>query len=234
MQNWLDQLTDLAALRGDEKVLKDALARFVQRAGFSGYAYLYFRPGHLTALSNYPPEWSSIYFQQKFFAIDPIVNRAKSTKSVFTWSGDEERRNLPAIERAFFDNAADFGIRSGVTIPVKTANGSTTMFTLASDKAKIELQRDIDPVAAAATVGQLHTRMSMLPLTPVAQHPAWLDPKEAAYLKWIAVGKTMEEAADLEGVKYNSVKSKLEEARKRFQIHTMPHLVALAIRAGLI
>jgi len=44
----------------------------------------------------------------------------------------------------------------------------------------------------------------------------------------------MEEAADLGGVKYNSVKSKLEEARKLFQIHTMPHLVALAIRAGLI
>ncbi|CUX70010.1 hypothetical protein CFBP5877_26100 (plasmid) [Agrobacterium tumefaciens] len=71
-------------------------------------------------------------------------------------------------------------------------------------------------------------------LTPSAQYPAWLDPKEAAYLNWISVGKTMEEAADLEGVKYNSVKSKLEEARKRFQIHTMPHLVALAIRAGLI
>ncbi len=84
------------------------------------------------------------------------------------------------------------------------------------------------------SVGQLHTRMTLLPLTPTAQHPAWLDPKEAAYLNWISVGKTMEEAADLEGVKYNSVKSKLEEARKRFQIHTMPHLVALAIRAGLI
>ncbi len=44
----------------------------------------------------------------------------------------------------------------------------------------------------------------------------------------------MEEAADIEGVKYNSVKSKLEETRKRLEIHTMPHLVALAIRAGLI
>jgi LuxR family transcriptional activator of conjugal transfer of Ti plasmids len=130
--------------------------------------------------------------------------------------------------------AADFGIRSGITIPIRAANGSTSMFTLASDKSSLELERDIDPVAAAAAVGQLHARMCLLPLTPTAQHPAWLDPKEAAYLNWISVGKTMEEAADLEGVKYNSVKSKLEEARKRFQIHTMPHLVALAIRAGLI
>ncbi|EHH03551.1 transcriptional regulator TraR [Agrobacterium tumefaciens CCNWGS0286] len=234
MQHWLDKLIDLAALRGDENVLKDALTHLAQQAGFFGYAYLYIRPGHTIASSNYPPEWRSIYFKRKFEAIDPIVNRAKSLKRVFTWSGEAERRYLSKEERAFFSQAADFGIRSGITIPIRAANGSTSMFTLASDKPAVDLKRDIDPVAAAAAVGQLHTRMSLLPLTPIAQHPAWLDPKEAAYLNWISVGKTMEEAADLEGVKYNSVKSKLEETRKRLEIHTMPHLVALAIRAGLI
>lgn len=234
MQHWLDQLTDLAALRGDENVLKDALIHLARQAGFSGYAYLYIRPGHMIASTSYPAEWRSIYFKRKFEAVDPIVKRAKSVKRVFSWNGEEERQRLSKAERAFFDQAADFGIRSGITIPIRAANGSTSMFTLASDKTAIDFKRDIDPVMAAAAVGQLHARMTLLPLTPSAQHPAWLDPKEAAYLSWIAVGKTMEEAADLEGVKYNSVKSKLEEARKRFQIHTMPHLVALAIRAGLI
>jgi LuxR family transcriptional activator of conjugal transfer of Ti plasmids len=234
MQHWLDKLIDLAALRGNENVLKDALTHLAQQAGFSGYAYLYIRPGHTIASSNYPSDWRTIYFERKFDAIDPIVNRAKSMKRVFTWSGEDERRHLSKEEQAFFGQAADFGIRSGVTVPIRAANGSTSMFTLASDKPSIDLERDIDPVAAAAAVGQLHARMTLLPLTPIAQHPAWLDPKEGAYLNWISVGKTMEEAADLEGVKYNSVKSKLEEARKRFQVHTMPHLVALAIRAGLI
>lgn len=234
MQHWLDKLIDLAALRGDENILKDALGHLAQQAGFSAYAYLYIRPGHTIASSNYPPEWRALYFNRRFDAIDPIVSRAKSLKRIFTWSGEAERRRVSKVGRSFFDRAADFGIRSGITIPIRAANGSTSMFTLASDKSAITLKRDIDPVAAAAAVGQLHTRMSLLPITPVAQHPAWLDPKEAAYLNWIAVGKTMEEAADLEGVKYNSVKSKLEETRKRLEIHTMPHLVALAIRAELI
>ena len=205
MQHWLDKLVDLAALQGDENVLKDALTHLANQAGFSGYAYLFIRPGHTIVSTNYPSDWRSIYFKRKFEAIDPIVNRAKSMKRVFTWSGEDERRHLSKEERAFFDRAADFGIRSGVTVPIRAANGSTSMFTLASDKSSIELERDIDPVAAAAAVGQLHTRMSLLPLTPTAQHPAWLDPKEAAYLNWISVGKTKEEAADLEGVKYNSV-----------------------------
>ncbi|MBW9081144.1 transcriptional regulator TraR [Rhizobium pusense] len=234
MQHWLDKLTDLAALRGDETILKDALSNLAEQAGFGGYAYLYIRPRHTVAASNYHPEWRTLYFKRKFEAVDPIVNRAKSLKQVFSWSGEQERKRLSKEEREFFDRAADFGIRSGITIPIRAANGSTSMFTLASDATEIQLEREINPVAAAAAVGQLHTRMSLLPLTPTDQYPDYLDPKEAAYLNWIAVGKTMDEAADLEGVKYNSVKSKIEETRKRLQVHTMPHLVALAIRAGLI
>lgn len=234
MQHWLDKLTDLAALRGDENTLKEALGNLAEQAGFGGYAYLYIRPGHTVAASNYHPEWRTLYFERKFEAVDPIVHRAKSLKQAFLWSSEEERRRLPKEKRAFFDCAADFGIRSGITIPIGAANGSTSMFTLVSDMTAIQLEREINPVAAAAAVGQLHARMSLLPLTPTEQQPNWLDPKEAAYLNWISVGKTMDEAADLEGVKYNSVKSKLEETRKRLQIHTMPHLVALAIRAGLI
>lgn len=234
MQDWFDKLTDLSALQGDESILKQAIADFADQAGFGGYAYLYIRPGHTIAASNYHPDWRSTYFRRNFEAVDPVVKRAKSLKQAFTWSGEQERPRLSKAERAFYAQAADFGIRSGITVPIRAANGSMSMFTLASAKTAIHLKRDIDAVAAAAAVGQLHTRMCLLPLTPSEQHPAWLDPKEGAYLRWIAVGKTMEEVADLEGVKYNSVKSKLEETRKRLGIHTMPHLIALAIRAGLI
>ncbi len=234
MQDWLDKLTDLTAIQGDESILKQALADFADQAGFGGYAYLYARPGHTIAASNYPAEWRSTYFQRNYEGVDPVVKRSKSLKRVFTWSADQERSRLSKAERAFYAQAADFGIRSGITVPIKAANGSMSMFTLASEKTVLDLERDIDAVSAAAAVGQLHTRMCFLPLTPTEQHSAWLNPKEAAFLQWIAVGKTMEEAADLEGVKYNSVKSKLEETRKRLGVHTMPHLVALAVRAGLI
>jgi LuxR family transcriptional activator of conjugal transfer of Ti plasmids len=234
MQHWLDKLTDLTALQGDENILKQALGILTDEAGFEGYAYLHIQPGHTLAVSNYHPEWRSIYFEKKLAAVDPVVKRAKSLKQAFVWGNEQDGTRHSKAERAFYAHAAEFGIRSGITIPVRAANGSMSMFTLASERPLLDLDRDIDAIAAAAAVGQLHARMSLLPLTPSAQYPAWLDAKEAAYLKWIAVGKTMEEAADLEGVKYNSVKSKLYETKKRLEIHTMSHLVALAIRAKLI
>lgn len=234
MQHWLEKLTDLAAIQGDENILSQGLADLTQHFGFSGYAYLHIQHKHTVAVTNYHYEWRSTYFEKKFDRLDPVVKRAKSRKHIFAWSGEQDQARLSLEERAFFTHAADFGIRSGVTIPIKTANGSMSMFTLASEKPAIDLGRQIDAVAAASAVGQLHTRISFLQATPTVEDVAWLDPREATYLRWIAVGMTMEEIADIEGTKYNSVRVKLREAMKRFDVRSKAHLTALAIRRKLI
>ncbi|NKL59578.1 autoinducer-binding transcriptional regulator TraR [Rhizobium leguminosarum] len=234
MQHWLDKLTDLAAIQGDESILMQGLSDLTQHFGFTGYAYLHIQHKHTIAVTNYHREWRSIYFEKSFDRLDPVVKRAKSRKQMFAWSGEQDSARLSKEERAFYAQAADFGIRSGVTVPIKTANGSMSMFTLASERPAIDLNHDIDAVAAAAAVGQLHARISFLQTTPTAEDVAWLDPKEATYLRWIAVGMTMEEIADVEGVKYNSVRVKLREAMKRFDVRSKAHLTALAIRRKLM
>ena len=234
MQNWLDKLTDVAAIEADQGNLEEALTGLAGQIGFGGYAYLNMQPGHVLAISNYHADWQSLYFERNYAELDPVVRRAKSLKRIFTWAGEQESPRLSKSERSFYSHAADFGIRSGITIPVRTANGSMSMFTLASDKLAIDLEREIDAVAAATAAAQLHARIAFMQARPSAENPVYLDPKEATYLKWIAVGKTMEEAADLEGVKYNSVRVKLAETKKRFDVHTTTHLTALAIRRKLI
>jgi LuxR family transcriptional activator of conjugal transfer of Ti plasmids len=234
MQHWLDKLTDLAAIPGDESILKLALATFTQQIGFAGYAYLNIQPGRSTAISNYRQEWQSDYFTRGYLAIDPAIRRARSLKRAFTWSGEQQMQRPSKAERAFYAHAADFGIRSGITVPIKAAYGSLAMFTLASENPKIDLDREIDPVEAASAVAQLHARINLVDPNPSVEEPIGLDPKGAAYLGWIAVGKIMEEAADLEGVKYNSVRVKIAEAKKRFDVHTVTHLTAVAIRRKLI
>lgn len=234
MQNWLDRLTDLAALRGDQNMLKGALQFFTERTGFSGYAYLNMQQSHAVAVSNYHPEWQAEYFKRRFREIDPVIRRALSLRRTFTWSAEEDRSRLSKEERSFFAIAADFGIRSGITIPVRAAHGGLATFTLASDKPVLDLERDIDPVAAAAAVGQLHARIQFVDPTPSVEEQLRLAPKAAIYLGWIAEGKTMEEVAEIEGVTYNSVRVKIDRTRKRFDVHTITHLASLATRKKLI
>ncbi|WHO77297.1 transcriptional regulator TraR [Rhizobium sp. BT03] len=234
MQHWLDKLTDLAAIPGDEQVVKEALGKVTKTAGFEGYAYINIQPSHASALSSYHPEWQAEYFRRRFNKLDPVIKRAQTLKRVFVWSSEWDRPRLSPEEQSFFSLAADFGIRSGITIPVRIAHGALAMFTLASSKQAIDIDREIDPVAAAAAVAQLHTRIRFSGPTPTAEEALRLDPKGASYLSWIADGKTMEEVADLEGVKYNSVRVKIEHARKQFNVHTIAHLTATAIRRKLI
>ncbi|APO69800.1 transcriptional activator TraR 2 (plasmid) [Rhizobium gallicum] len=234
MQHWLDKLTDLAAIPGDENMVKQALNAVTELTGFEGYAYLNIQPNHSSALSNYHPEWQAEYFRRRFNKLDPVIKRAQTLKRAFVWSGDWDKPRLSPEEQSFFSLAADFGIRSGITIPIRIAHGALAVFTFASSKQTIDIDREIDPVAAAAAIAQLHTRIQFSDATPSAEEPLRLDPKGATYLSWIANGKTMDEVADLEGVKYNSVRVKIEHARKQFNVHTIAHLTAIAIRKKLI
>lgn len=234
MQEWLDRLTDLAALRGDQHMLKEALQDFAERTGFGGYAYLSMQPGHCVAVSNYHSDWQAEYFRRNFKKIDPVIRRALTFKRAFSWSAEGERPRLSKKERSFYALAADFKIRSGITIPVRSAFGGFATFTLASEKTVIDLKREIDPVAAAEAAAQLHARIQFADASPSAEESRRLDPKAALYLNWTAAGKKQGEIADIEGVDYDSVRVKLRDTRKDFDARTIAQMTAVAIRKRLI
>lgn len=47
--------------------------------------------------------------------------------------------------RTFYAEAGDFGIRSGIIIPIRTAFGHMSMLTVASHKPSLSLEHDIRP-----------------------------------------------------------------------------------------
>jgi LuxR family transcriptional regulator, activator of conjugal transfer of Ti plasmids len=188
MQEWLDKLTDLVAIPSDGRLLQQTLETVVASSEFSAYAYLNIQPSHSSALSNYHPDWQQEYFTRQFNKLDPVIKRAQTLRQAFSWSAEWDRQRLTDDERSFFSLAADFGIRSGITIPVRIAHGALALFTLASAKATVDLERHIDPVAAATAVAQLHSRIQFADPTPSAEEQLRLDPKSAIYLSWIADG----------------------------------------------
>ena len=66
MQHWLDKLTDLAAIQGDESILTQGLSDLTHHFGFTGYAYLHIQHKHSIAVTNYHREWRSTYFETNF------------------------------------------------------------------------------------------------------------------------------------------------------------------------
>jgi LuxR family transcriptional activator of conjugal transfer of Ti plasmids len=139
-------------------MLTDALPDLTAELGFESYAYLYVQPRRSFAVSNYHPDWQRRYFDRDYQAIDPVVRTAKSTLRAFTWDSESSRRLATKEGRRFNSEAGDFGIRSGITIPVRTACRHLSMLTLASRRPFLSLERDIDQVAAVTAVAFLHAR----------------------------------------------------------------------------
>jgi LuxR family transcriptional activator of conjugal transfer of Ti plasmids len=108
------------------------------------------------------------------------------------------------------------------------------MLTFASSKPKLTMEREIDAIAAASAVGQLHAHIEHLRVKPTIEEQVYLTPKEATYVRWIELGKTVDETADLEQVKYSTVRITLDGVKERYNLTNNTQLVGLAVRRGLI
>lgn len=234
MKIWLQKLIDISALARTREMLKEALSDLTREFGFDYYAYLNVQPIGTSAFSNYPADWQERYFTNKLDKVDPIVAFAKSTMRAFVWSSETSKRRASKPIRRFYTDAADFGIRSGITIPVATAFGRVSMLTVASHKPSISLAREIDQVAAAMAVAQLHARIEQAEFDPTAESRIRMTLKQAQLLKWSAEGKSMRAMATIENMTYSNVNSHLNKARKALDAGTLPQATALATKLKLI
>lgn len=103
MRHWLNKLTDLTAINHNDTDLNEVLTALSEELGFGLFAFF--------------------YFEQCFKNIDPVVTKAKTLLRAFSWSWDQDKRLLTKAQKEMYARSSDFGIRSGVTVPIRTANG---------------------------------------------------------------------------------------------------------------
>ncbi|MGO4440989.1 autoinducer binding domain-containing protein [Rhizobium sp. RAF56] len=228
-------LLEISAVAHDGATLKAALAQLADRCGFLGYAYAKMTPGDFCVISNLHPDWLKRSRKFDLAGRNPILRRANQSRRAFAWSDIQSPPAQPTGEdQDFYEAASQFGIGSGITIPINISSGAISLLSFFSGKSVLDAEDDIDPVAASSAVGQLHARIEQLKVTPSIQEPFYLSPKEATYARWLSLGKTVEDTADIEDVKYNTVRIALAEVRRRYDLCNNTQLVALAIRRCLI
>lgn len=234
MKIWFQKLTDVSTVARTREMFNEALTDLARELGFEYYAYLNLQPVGTFAVSNYPREWQDRYFSKSFNEIDPVVQIAKSTMKAFTWSSENSPKVRSRRVRQFYLDAAGFGIRSGITIPVATAFGRMSMLTIASHKPSLSVDRDIDPVAASTAVAQLHVRIEQAEIEPTAKPSIRMTAKQAMMLKWSSEGKSMRAIAAIENMTYANVNFHMNNARRALDAGTQAQATALATKLKLI
>jgi LuxR family transcriptional activator of conjugal transfer of Ti plasmids len=233
LNQWFERLTDQVALVHDESTMKATLEKLSRERGFKAYAYLNLKAELQSAISNYDDEWQQRYFNKCYASIDPVVQHARGRHEAFTWSNVMSLK-MSKTRRKFYGEAAEFGIRSGITIPIKIAFGHTVMLTLASDCVNFPCEPAINPALAAAAVAQLHSRLERLGAEPTHRTPIRMKANELTCLRWSAEGKSMKAIAIIENTSYSNVTFFLRNAKAALGATTLPQATAMAKELRLI
>ena len=212
LDQWFEHLTEQISLAQDEDAAGKVLEKLTKEAGFSGFTYLNLKSSTHTAISNVSYEWQDRYHEKSYIKLDPVMAGLRSRGSAFAWTSPTGR--IAKDVRNFFGEAAEFGIRSGVTIPILPGFGQVALLTLTSEEADFAESRQLDPLRAAAAIGQLHARLDMMRMIPKLQIPVRLKAEELTCLRWSSEGKSFKDIAQIENLSYSTVAFHINNAKQ--------------------
>jgi LuxR family transcriptional activator of conjugal transfer of Ti plasmids len=220
----------------DQAAFRNIVDRTAERLGFEWFAYLGIHETQNVWISNYPRDWISRYFEQEYERIDPVIVSARRQHRAFPWSVQGDDRTQPSLLQQFFGEAQEFGIRSGVTVPIRSGYEQTTALTFATNEpihaleCRLAESRDIVELIGI----YLHARVDLsLAETHERQGPR-LSQREVQCLTWAARGKTVAETAEITFLKARTVSFHLENSRNKLGASNVTQAVASAIKWGLI
>ncbi|MER9938316.1 autoinducer binding domain-containing protein [Mesorhizobium sp. M0088] len=217
----------------DETDFRDAMAGAAAALDLLTFAYLSLplqSCGEPKLISNYPPPWTAHYLQNQYQKVDPVIMRARCGGSPFQWPGSDLRCvEMSPAQKKLFDEAAQFSIRCGLTIPIIDRRGCVAAMTFAADKPNSASLRVAGRYEQAlqlmATCFHIYARRKLSGNRTV--DGVSLTPREYECLQWAARGKSSWAVGCILGIKPRTVDFHLDNAKKKLGVHTKDQAVAL-------
>lgn len=228
----------LAAAAGSDDLNK-AMTRFADGLGVTRFTYLGFRrPGpHMPVyLTTYPMDWVYRYASRRYQEIDPVVVLARRSMLPFFWDDQMLGTDASREQRTFFGEAADFGIRCGLTVPIHDTQGELAAVSFISGRKPVEMKRDFDAhrdvLHLASIYFHVHVRQKLEDAVEFDQ--PHLSPRESACLQWVVRGKSTWDIAEILSISRRTVVFHIENAKRKLRAVTLPQAVATALYHKLI
>ena len=202
--------------------------------GFDRWMYTSFADAVQTPflVGDYPRDWLDHYDRQGYFALDPVVRHCRMRATPCLWSSGPTARHIGPTT-PFFREAARFGLRVGVSLPIHGPHGQWNMISVATNtvpEKPIALRELAHLHLLAAFVHEAGQRLA--PSATVA--PVHLTQRELDSLRWAAEGKTSWEIGQLLGIGERTVVFHLGNAATKLGVIGRRQAVSRAIALQLI
>jgi DNA-binding CsgD family transcriptional regulator len=220
--------------------LEGELSKTITQIGFDKYAYIAFRGrsynGRPYVVTNYPAQWHDHYSEQGYVNKDPVIATAQQTITPLNWQDMLDNGRRIREERRVIEEASEFGMLNGITIPVHGPRSDFATLTVASNLSRKEFQGLIGEFKYDLHLLSLyfHDEVMRKVLSDETNPTRPLSPREKECLLWTAQGKTSDEIATIVGISQETVVFHLKNAMRKFNVYSKHHAVVKAIISGTI
>lgn len=260
LDSYVDRFIDEIREAESPKYAIHALSEFGSHFGFGGAAFLLMPrarnadgnlPIPLACLGEVPimdqqtyDAWHSYYTSQSsFFDQDPIYLVCEHTALPFGWAYDESSIRVIGADAQFtathivrarmhIDVAK---IRAGITAPIRLPFGHFGFVSLITDDpARVEgCHADALKSRLLIVAYLFHDAVKKL-IVPTGNLEIPLRPRELDCLHLAAIGKSIQDTADLLGLSFSTVRFHLRNAERKLGVVTRSSAIASAVSLGLI
>ncbi len=226
----------------DPERLFGLFANAVGRLGFLRISYLHFQPDPATGRericrTTYPQPWVAHYREQDYIRIDPVISGGLRSTLPLAWEGAKTKSRLSAKQRRMFEEAGEFGLKSGVTIPIHGFGGEFATVNIGTPLSDAEFCK-----SWSAHRHPIHLMAIHLHTTSARRHRPRAQPaervslseRERECLTWMANGKTNWEISEILDLSEKTVDGYLENIKRKLDVYTKTQAVVKAIMQGLI
>jgi LuxR family quorum sensing-dependent transcriptional regulator len=192
-------------------------------------------PGYFY-VTSYPREWTARYVGEGHISHDMVSRHAARTVRPFRWLEIGRVGDFTPDQQRVFHEAAEFGLRSGGTVPIHGPGGAKAHFTVASRLPDAQLaglyaarRHELHLLAT-----YLHERLLQLRFhdTPPVVHR--LTPRELEIMTWTARGKTCADIGQILGIADETVMKHIRNACAKLNASNKTHATAVAVLQRLI
>jgi DNA-binding CsgD family transcriptional regulator len=211
--------------------------------GFDLFAVQYTTPELTKAkaqphfLCNFPTEWVEHYYSARYYELDPVILKGKEKRKPYFWNRMWDGIEMSPEQRQFFNEADEYGVASGIGMPVLLVNNEPGIVSFVSsvcDQKEIEQIMGQDHVDIALLATSFHHAVSKFfegKPHPDAPH---LTSRERECLTWAAAGKTDAEIGLILNISHRTVNMHMANSYQKLNCSSREQAVVKALLMKVI
>lgn len=179
----------------------------------------------LIMAKHWPKGWLERYTQQEYEHVDPCAHRCFNSFEPFCWDSVPLKRGYEQRSKLVMDEASEYGMLDGMTVPIHTEDGFTAAVSFSGDRLELPDQ-SIELLQMSAYVAHGHIRSLM---GEKFANIRVLSEREREVLTWSASGKSNEVIATILGISRRTVEEHLKQSTRKLDSVNVKQAIANAI-----